>query len=229
MSQEASSKQEYSEPALFYRLGMSAPDPDTEGELAHLQVGLDGETPVLQVWPASQAQAKKGPIKARMNTTAFGNELANLLEMIADAEPSTKGIIGIEANRRVDGQLVRKVVTQVMVGKRADGVMVIALFDAVDDTRPRILFPFLGADWIKPAEINNVPVSDAIRSCATARFYAKFFRRMVYDSALKETTQQRKARMDAIRARRDERDAAFKANGYKPPEGSRRPADEMVL
>lgn len=219
-------QQEFTEPALFYRLEMSAPDPDAPNEMAKLQIGLDGDTPVLQMWPRSEAQAKKGPIKARMNTTAFGNHLAALLEKIADSEPNTKGVLANEANRREQGVQVRKVVTNIMVGKRNDGVMVIGLFDAMDDTRPRILFPFLGADWVKPASINGTPITEAEQSCQTARFYADFFRRMVYDSALKETTKERKARMDAIRERREAREASFQNGTYVKRD---RAQDEMLI
>ena len=90
----------------------------------------------------------------------------------------------------------------------------IGLFDA-DETRPRILFPFTQLDWVGTPIINGEPMTEADLSKKAAYFHAEFFTRMCTDNALKQTTAERKAFQDMIRARREERQAAFKSGTYK--------------
>lgn len=201
----------YSEPVYFYRLQLNTPDPDAPLEQAAMMIGLDGDTPEVLVWPRGESQKGKGPIRARMNTTAFGNTLANMMRKVAAGEPGIKGTLPVLGSRYEEGKSVQKVVANFVCGKRSDGVVVFALFDT-DESRSRILFPFTQVDWVRPPEFGGEPISDAELSVSTCNFYADFFERMSVDNALRQTVAERKAFQDAIRKRREERQANFANN-----------------
>lgn len=211
---ETKTELKYSEPAYFYRMQLNTPDPDLPTENAAMMFGLDGDTPEVLVWPRGESQKGKGPIKARMNTTAMGRDLSNLLKEAADGEPGFKGTLPVLGNRYEDGKPIQKTVSTFVCGKRKDGVVVIGLFDA-DETRPRILFPFTHLDWVGMPIVNGTATTEADFSKKAAYFHAEFFTKMCTDSALKQTTAQRKAFQDEIRRRRDERQEAFKNGTYK--------------
>lgn len=194
----------YSEPAYFYRLQLSTPDPEKPEEKANMMFGLDGDTPEILVWPRGDSQKGKAPIRARLNTTAFGIHVANLFERAANGEPGFHGTLPIIANRKDGDSYVPKVVTTLVCAKRKDGVVVTGLVDA-DDSRTRILFPMILLDWVQAPVINREPLDEAAISVDCAKFYANFFRNLANNHALKQTTAQRKEFMDEIRRKREER------------------------
>lgn len=197
-------QQQYSEPVFIYRLQLNTPDPSNPKENAAMMFGIDGDTPEILVWPRSEAEKGKGPIRARLNTTAFGRDFVYMLRKAADStEEKLKLTMNIEANRKTeDGRMERKHVSTLVVAKRSDGVIVIGLYDQ-DTARSRILFPLTQMDWVQRVQVNNEPIDEAEVSRVTARYYADFFEKLVYDNALKQTMQERKRWMDEIKERRE--------------------------
>lgn len=202
---QQTNNQGWSEPAYVYRLQLSAPDPEKPEDNAVCMFGMDGDTPEILVWPRGESQKGKGPIKARLNTTAFGRDLVHMLRQAAAAEGEFKSNLKVEANRKVDGVTKRVPVSTIVVAKRSsDGVIVFGLFDQ-DDARTRILFPLLQSDWVSRPTINGVEMTDAEFSKMAANYYADWFEKMAYDKALHQTMAERKKFMDDIRERREQR------------------------
>lgn len=197
-------QQQYSEPVFIYRLQLNTPDPTNPQENAVMMFGMDGDTPEILVWPRNEAEKGKGPIRARLNTTAFGRDFVYMLRKAADStEEKLKLTMNIEANRRTeDGRLERKHISTLVVAKRSDGVIVIGLYDQ-DTARSRILFPLTQMDWVQRVQVNGEAIDEAEISRVTARYYANFFEKLVYDKALMQTTQERKRWMDEIKERRE--------------------------
>lgn len=211
---------DYPEPAYFYRLELATPDPENDKEMARMMIGIDGETPEILVWPRGASQKGKPPIRARLNTTALGEVISQQLVAAADGEPGHKGITPVHASRKTpDGKFERKVVSSIITAKRKDGVVVFGVYDA-DETRTRILFPFTKLDWLGTPTIGGEPISESELSRGMAKWYAKAFERICFDSMLKQTTAERKAFMDNIKARRE------KTSGGK---GNHSYDDDMTL
>ena len=197
-------QQQYSEPVFIYRLQLNTPDPTNPQENAVMMFGMDGDTPEILVWPRNENEKGKGPIRARLNTTAFGRDLVYMLRRAADStDEKLKLTMNVEANRKTeDGRMERKHVSTVIVAKRSDGVIVIGLYDQ-DTARSRILFPLTQLDWVQRIQVNGETIDEAEASRVTARYYANFFEKLVYDKALMQTTQERKRWMDEIKERRE--------------------------
>lgn len=199
-----SSKPKFSDPVFIYRLQLNTPDPDKPTENAAMMFGMDGDTPVILVWPRGDEQKGKGPINARLNTTAFGRDIVTMLRKAVEVPDKYKATLAIEGNRYINGVPEKKHISTFVVAKRSDGVIVVGLFDQ-DTSRPRILFPLTQLDWVQAPVINGENMSEEELSKRTALFYANYFERLVFDSTLKQTMSERKAWIDEIRARREAR------------------------
>lgn len=190
--------------AIIYRLELKTPDPENHKEMASMQFGFDGENPQIRVWPRGESQKGKPPIVARLNTTAFGNILADMLVKASQAEPGFKMSLPVLGNRFDEGKLVQKTVNTIVVGVNKEGIVVMGVFDNLDDSRPRILFPLILLDWVGTPSINGEPMGSAEISKRCAAYYAEAFKKMSLDKVLMQTVQERKKFMDSIRERREQ-------------------------
>lgn len=168
----------YPEPRVFRRLAQYSPDPSAEGERASLQWQMNGSNPALIVWTRGVNEKGKPPIKANLNTMSGLNLLDNITKVIA-SPPKTVIDLPIPYSKKVENEGVerREYFEQavVRVVKTSEGIVQIAVIDK-DETRPRILFPFMLDRWNGLVKVSGEPLTEAEVSCMVATNYVRILR-----------------------------------------------------
>lgn len=175
----------YPEPAVIRRLTQWAPDPGAKNERASLNWQVNGSNMELLVWSKGPSEKGKPPIRAGINTLQV-MLLSSIILEVSKSDGKTYRDLPLKNMRKVDKddpKSEKELYNQstVRVVKNTDGVVSIGVFDA-DETRTRILFPFLLDRWTglitaagKPLELSEVSVM-------VAKQYAK----IIENIALKE-------------------------------------------
>ena len=152
------------------RYQMWAPDPNAEGERANLKFVFRGPNPSIVVWLRGPSEKGKPPVRAPFNSLSF-DFFIDALRVIADSAPGSKPADIELKNARYlpDGGREDFVQAYVRVSKNSDGVVLIGVFDAQDDTRSRVLFPVTLDRWTGLVKRNGEALSQAETSSMVAR------------------------------------------------------------
>lgn len=165
----------YPEAEVIRRFSQWTEDPSAIGERANLNWQMKGSNLELIVWTRSPADKGKPPIRANMNTLQAGILIDNL-RAVAVSPTKVAMDISMKNMRRADknnSDSAREMYDQaiVRVVKTTEGIVQIGVFDA-DDTRPRILFPFILDRWTGFVKRNGEAMSASEVSAMVAQRYA---------------------------------------------------------
>lgn len=152
----------YPEPRVIRRLTQWTPDPSAPGERANMNWQLKGHNLEIIVWPRAASEKGKPPIRANMHTLQ-ANILIEHIRLVAAEQGKTFRDLPLRNKRKAnkdDPDSQKEIYDQaiVRVVKTTEGVVQIGVFD-VDESRPRILFPFILDQWTGFLKYNGEPLT----------------------------------------------------------------------
>lgn len=177
----------YPEAKIIRRLSLWAPDPGSPNkERGNMTFALKGNNLEILVWTRTEAHKGKGPIRANMSLLQIMT-FCDYLEKVAASPDKAMEEIPVlypakadpnnpTAKRELEEQSVLRVV------RNSEGLMSVGLFDLKDDTRSRILFPFVLDRFTGILKSNGEPLDLAEVSSMVAKSYAKILRSIFIDN-----------------------------------------------
>lgn len=232
MAQQNNSEapRQFAEEPELVRFQMWAPDPNAEGERANLKFVFRGSNPGIVVWLRGPTEKGKAPVRAAFNSMNYGFFL-DALRSIADAPAGSKADMELKNSRRLpDGGKEDYVQSYVRIAKNPEGVVVIGVFDAQDDTRSRILFPLMLDRWTGNIKRNGEALELPEISSMIARQLAgilefEYRKRMQWQT--REEQQAQQAQFEANRPQN--RSAAGGGGAYPKKANSFRDYEDDVI
>lgn len=165
----------YPEAKIIRRLSQWAPDPQNTGERANLNWQLKGSNLELIVWARGASEKGKPPIRANLNSLQ-AMILIEHIRMVADSQSKDFRDLPLKNMRKTnkddpDSQKEMYDQATVRVVKTSEGLVQIGIFDA-DESRSRILFPFLLDRWTGLVKHSGEPLNQSEVSAMVAKCYA---------------------------------------------------------
>lgn len=177
-----SDKPNYPESKVLRRLSLWAPDPSAENERAQFMWQVKNDNLELVVWTRGPTEKGKPPIRAGLN---YENTLTvcDMIDKVIAHDGKYYGDFPLFTLRRTTGETRERVLqSTIRVVQTSEGIIQIGVFDA-DETRPRILFPFVISRWNDYVKFNGEAVSESEASKQVAKNYAAIFRKAAMDCA----------------------------------------------
>ncbi len=152
----------YPESKKIRRLTMWTPDPSAEGERASLEISVRGSNFEIIVWARGPAEKGKPPIRASLNTINMSLLVNNLIQ-VANSPGKEIADFTTRNMRKSEGDASKREIHDqaiVRVCKSAEGIVFLGVFDA-DESRSRILFPFMLDRWTHLVKRSGESMSEA--------------------------------------------------------------------
>ena len=189
----------FPEPKIIRRLTQWAPDPSSENkERASMTYAIKGSNIELLVWTRGPMDKSKPPIKANMSVLQV-YMLCDMIDQVAASAQKDIKEFPLNYERSTDPNnkdAKRELYEQslIRVVKNSEGLMSIGLFDPKDDTRSRILFPFILDRWTGIVKSNGQPLDLSEVSCMVARSYARILREVTVQHIEATTNEENQSR-----------------------------------
>lgn len=169
------------------KLNLSAPVPNVQGKYASLIWGLFSNNPRITVYtndPNDNAPPGYGKISANLSLPAFMMFLV-MLRKVIDSPGETKDKVENKNYTYFSGKRsdLPVVVSELHVGKDAEGVVWISVTDTIKKERPRIKFKFHPDDFHALVHGDGRPYSKGEASALYAEGYANLLDKMMIHMA----------------------------------------------
>lgn len=193
----------------FPRAALFTQAPGSDRDRASFNAGMFNNNPRFTVWTRvaeDMAGRKKGKIDAGIGILAM-RAILDQMEAIFSGPAGGRNDAGtLVRNRDEDtgDQAPGNHLGSVLYfGKSKEGICWVSLWDAEDDTRPRIVFQFTGFEYHPFKDGSGQPFSDVQMSQIHALAWVRYLRDAFTQADKGQTPEQRKAQSEAWKARKN--------------------------